>query len=37
MNRHFRVLVHRYAGLFMAFFLIIIGLTGCIIVFNPEL
>lgn len=37
MNRHFWVLVHRYAGLFMAFFLIIIGLTGSIIVFNPEL
>ena len=37
MTRHFWVLVHRYAGLFMAFFLIIIGLTGSIIVFNPEL
>ena len=37
LNRHFWVLVHRYAGLFIAFFLIIIGLTGSIIVFNPEL
>jgi uncharacterized iron-regulated membrane protein len=37
MTRHFWVLVHRYAGLFMAFFLMIIGLTGSIIVFNPEL
>jgi len=37
MTRHFWVLFHRYAGLFMAFFLIIIGLTGSIIVFNPEL
>ncbi len=37
MTRHFWVLVHRYAGLFMAFFLIVIGLTGSIIVFNPEL
>jgi uncharacterized iron-regulated membrane protein len=37
MSRHFWVLFHRYAGLFMAFFLIIIGLTGSIIVFNPEL
>lgn len=37
MNRHFWVLFHRYAGLFMAFFLIIIGLTGSIIVFNQEL
>ena len=37
MTRHFWVLVHRYAGLFMAFFLIIIGLTGSIIVFNQEL
>ena len=37
MTRHFWVLFHRYAGLFMAFFLIIIGLTGSIIVFNQEL
>ena len=37
MTRHFWLLVHRYAGLFMAFFLIVIGLTGSIIVFNPEL
>lgn len=37
MNRHFWVLFHRYAGLFMALFLVIIGLTGSIIVFNPEL
>jgi uncharacterized iron-regulated membrane protein len=31
------VLVHRYIGLFMAGFLVIIGLTGSIITFNPEL
>jgi len=31
------VQVHRYVGLFMAGFLVIIGLTGSIIVFNPEL
>jgi uncharacterized iron-regulated membrane protein len=37
MTRQFWVLLHRYAGLFMAFFLIIIGLTGSIIVFNQEL
>ena len=37
MTRHFWVLVHRYAGLFIAFFLIVIGLTGSIIVFNQEL
>jgi len=37
MTRHFWVRVHRYVGLFMAFFLIVIGLTGSIIVFNPEL
>ncbi len=37
MTRHFWLLVHRYAGLFMALFLIVIGLTGSIIVFNPEL
>lgn len=30
-------MVHRYVGLFMAFFLIVIGVTGSIIVFNPEL
>ena len=28
---------HRYVGLFMALWLIIIGITGSIIVFNPEL
>ncbi len=37
MTRHFWVLVHRYAGLFIALFLMLIGLTGSIIVFNPEL
>lgn len=31
------LLVHRYGGLFMALFLVVIGLTGSIIVFNPEL
>ena len=35
--RQYWVLVHRYAGLSMALFLIVIGLTGSIIVFNPEL
>ena len=35
--RHSAVLIHRYAGLFMAAFLIVIGLTGSIIVFNSEL
>ncbi len=37
MTRHIWVLVHRYAGLLMAFLLIVIGLTGSIIVFNKEL
>jgi uncharacterized iron-regulated membrane protein len=35
--RPFWLLVHRYGGLFMALFLVVIGLTGSIIVFNPEL
>lgn len=37
MTRHFWVLVHRYAGLFLAAWLVVIGITGSIIVFNPEL
>ena len=37
MSRHLWVLVHRYAGLFMAFFLIVIGLTGSIIAFNTDI
>ena len=37
MMRRLWVQVHRYVGLFMAGFLVVIGLTGSIIVFNPEL
>ncbi|MEQ1486677.1 PepSY-associated TM helix domain-containing protein [Methyloglobulus sp.] len=37
MTRHFWVLLHRYAGLTMAVFLIIAGLTGSILAFYPEL
>lgn len=37
MTRHFWVLVHRYAGLYMAFFLIVAGLTGSIMAFTPEI
>ena len=37
MMRRFWILVHRYAGLFLAAWLIVIGITGSIIVFNPEL
>ncbi|NOT21739.1 MAG: PepSY domain-containing protein [Nitrospiraceae bacterium] len=37
MTRHFWVLIHRYAGLFMAFFLIVAGLTGSILAFDNEL
>ena len=37
MSRPLWVLVHRYAGLFMAAFLVVIGLTGSVIVFNREL
>ncbi|WP_347987687.1 PepSY-associated TM helix domain-containing protein [Methylomonas sp. AM2-LC] len=35
--RHFWVVVHRIAGLAMTGFLIIVGLTGSILVFNNEL
>ncbi|HET8760129.1 MAG TPA: PepSY-associated TM helix domain-containing protein, partial [Nitrospiria bacterium] len=37
MRRPFWVLVHRYAGLAMAIFLTIAGLTGTVIAFNHEL
>ncbi|NOS73994.1 MAG: PepSY domain-containing protein [Methyloglobulus sp.] len=37
MNRSFCVHLHRYAGLMMALFLIIIGLTGSIIAFYEEI
>jgi uncharacterized iron-regulated membrane protein len=35
--RPFWVLVHRYTGLYMAFFLIVAGLTGSVIAFHREL
>ena len=31
------VYIHRYAGLYMAFFLIVAGLTGSILAFEPQL
>jgi uncharacterized iron-regulated membrane protein len=37
MTRHFWVLLHRYAGLYMAFFLIVAGLTGSILAFHSEI
>ena len=37
MMRKLWVKIHRYVGLFMAGWLVVIGLTGSIIVFNPEL
>jgi len=37
MTRGFWVLAHRYAGLFMAFFLIVAGLTGSILAFDGEI
>ncbi len=37
MTRHFLVLLHRYTGLAMAGFLIIVGLTGSLLAFNSEL
>ena len=44
MRRHFWVLIHHYAGLYLAFFLVVAGLTGSILAFyhpldrwlNPE-
>lgn len=35
--RHVILLLHRYAGLAMAAFLVVIGLTGSVIVYNTEL
>jgi uncharacterized iron-regulated membrane protein len=37
MTRHFWVLAHRYAGLYMAFFLMVAGLTGSVLAFYHEL
>lgn len=37
MTRRFWVLVHRYAGLYMACFLIVAGVTGSVIAFYDEL
>jgi uncharacterized iron-regulated membrane protein len=37
MTRRFWVLVHRFAGLYMALFLVVAGLTGSILAFYPEL
>lgn len=37
MTRHFWVLLHRYAGLAMTLFLVIVGLTGSVLAFYHEL
>jgi len=37
MTRHFCVLVHRYIGLTVTIFLVIVGLTGSIMAFKDEL
>ncbi len=37
MNRHFWLLLHRYTGLAMAVFLLMVGLTGSMLAFNSEL
>lgn len=37
MTRHFWVLVHRYIGLAMTIFLVIVGLTGSVLAFRDEL
>lgn len=37
MLRRFLILIHRYAGLYMAFFLIVAGLTGSILAFHQPL
>ena len=37
MTRYFWILVHRYAGLYMAVFLVVAGLTGSIMAFDGEI
>lgn len=37
MTRHFWVLMHRYVGLAMTIFLIIVGLTGSVLAFKNEI
>ena len=37
MTRYFWILVHRYAGLFMAGFLVVAGLTGSILAFDAQI
>lgn len=37
MTRHFWVLLHRWTGLSMTVFLIVVGLTGSLLAFNSEL
>ena len=37
MTRQFWVIVHRYAGLYMAAFLVVAGLTGSIMAFEPQI
>jgi uncharacterized iron-regulated membrane protein len=37
MNRHFWVFIHRYVGLAMAVFLVIVGLTGSMLAFYDEI
>ena len=37
MKRHFWVLLHRWAGLAMAAFLIVVAITGSFLAFYPEL
>jgi len=37
MARHFWVLIHRYAGLAMTVFLVLVGVTGSVLAFYHEL
>lgn len=37
MNRRFWVAVHRYAGIYMVVFLVVAGLTGSILAFDPQI
>lgn len=37
MNRQFWVFIHRYVGLTMVLFLVIVGQTGSILVFYDEI
>lgn len=37
MSRRFWVALHRYAGIYMVVFLVVAGITGSILAFDPEI